>query len=439
MPSTHRPSTDRIGLSQRASALPEQPINRLMAAALANPRLISLAAGFVDDATLPIDEVTGLLRQWTEDRDLARRSLQYGSAAGDPRLRALLLEQTPGAKAAGLTPEHVVMTAGSNSLLHLVGEVLFDPGDFVLCAAPTYFVYLGLLQDLGVRAVGIASDREGMLPEALDERLRQLTAAGERPRVKAVYLIPYFDNPAATNMSAARREAIWQVIDRWSLEQPLYLISDDAYQGLRYRGPDEPTMLGIGADPERTITCGTFSKTFSPGIRVGWGILPSGLVEPLLRKKSVVDFGSPYFNQVLMRKALEQGLIASHEKRLHAAYRQKLDAMLDALDQHLAPIPGVRYERPDGGLYVWLHLPANVPATIDGRLWQACAEEGVLYVPGEFCYATEGEPQDRCSMRLSFGVQSVPKIREGIELLGRAVRHASAADSSAVGLQTSHA
>jgi 2-aminoadipate transaminase len=418
----HRPGTDRLGLSARAAALPAQPIARLMAAALANPRLISLAAGFVDDATLPIGEVRRLMEHWIDHPDLARPSLQYGSAAGDPLLRELLLQQTDGAVAAGLTADHIVLTAGSNSLLHLVGEVLFEPGDIVLCGAPTYFVYLGMLQDLGARAVGVASDHEGILPESLDEQMRLLQSQGLRSRVKAVYLIPYFDNPAGTTMTAERRRAIWRVIDRWSQTDPLYLISDDAYRGLRYRGPDEPTMLSVGSDPERTITCGTFSKTFSPGLRVGWGVLPSGLVEPVLRKKAVVDFGSPYLNQVLARMALQQGVIAEHETVLQQAYRVKLDAMVEALDQHLASIPGVRYERPNGGLYVWLELPPSVPSTVDSPLWHVCTQEGVLYVPGEVCYAAEGVPKNHSTIRLSFGVQSVEKIREGIELLGRAVR-----------------
>jgi 2-aminoadipate transaminase len=414
-------SSTSSGISRRAATVPEQPIAKLMTAALANPELISLAAGFVDDATLPVEAVGQALEQLRLRPESMRPSLQYGSTAGDPALREHLLGMTAGSATEQMSIDRIVVTAGSNQLLHLLAETLLDPGDIVLCAAPTYFVFLGALSDVGARAISVASDGEGMLASALQETLERLQAAGLRQRVKCVYTIPYFDNPAATTMSKPRREAIWEVVDRWSQDQVLYLISDDAYRALRYEGDDVPTFLELGADPERVIHCGTFSKQFAPGLRVGWGLLPEALVEPVLRQKAVIDFGSPYFNQVLVRTIIEQRLLEPQVERLRAGYRVKLNAMVDALQRDVAHIPGVRFHQPTGGLYVWLELPEHCSTGPDSPLWREATRRGVLYVPGEFCFAAEGEKLRPNTMRLSFGVQSAENIRKGISLLAAAI------------------
>jgi 2-aminoadipate transaminase len=170
----------------------------------------------------------------------------------------------------------------------------------------------------------------------------------------------------------------------------------------------------------------TFSKSFSPGMRVGWGILPPSLVEPICEQKGNLDFGSPHFNQHVMATVLDERLFEPHLERLRSAYRAKRDAMLSALDEHLASLPGVRWARPDGGLYVWLELPADVATGPGGPLFDRALEAGVIYVPGEYCYASEGVPIARNTIRLSFGVQPPERIREGIAALARAVRAAQA-------------
>jgi 2-aminoadipate transaminase len=169
------------------------------------------------------------------------------------------------------------------------------------------------------------------------------------------------------------------------------------------------------------IVAGTFSKSFSPGIRVGWGILPQNLVGPVVDQKGNVDFGSPNFNQHLMAKLLTMGLFDTHVKRLREGYRKKLTAMLTAAREHLAPLAGVRWYEPTGGLYVWLTLPECVDAGMDGPLFEAALAEGVLYVPGQYCYPSRGEAVRHNTIRLSFGVQSCAKIREGVEKLARAI------------------
>jgi 2-aminoadipate transaminase len=170
------------------------------------------------------------------------------------------------------------------------------------------------------------------------------------------------------------------------------------------------------------VLAGTFSKCFSPGIRVGWGILPAHLVDPVCNQKGNIDFGSPNFSQHLMAKVLELDLLTEHIQQIRTSYQRKMQAMLAAADQCLAGLPGVCWQRPRGGLYVWVKLPESVDTGPRGQLFPRAIEEGVLYVPGQFCYPTVGQPVARNHMRLSFGVQSPERIREGVAALARAIQ-----------------
>jgi 2-aminoadipate transaminase len=417
------------GLSHRAHwAGGEKLISRLMAEALARPDLVSLAAGFVDQATLPVEATREAIDAMWSDPARARAALQYGTTIGHVPLRAGILARWEAAEgtAARRKPklDQVVITAGSNQLLHLVADTLLDPGDIVLSAAPSYFVYLATLANVGARTIGVATDEEGIVPEALEDELTRRAAAGELGRVKAIYVVGYYDNPMGVTMSLVRRRRLLEIARRWSREGTIYVIEDAAYRELRYYGDDVPSLLGLDNEGERVIHAGTFSKPYSPGIRVGWGILPRKLVEPLLAQKGNVDFGSPHFSQVLMATALELGLFARHVAAIRESYRCKLDATLEVADEELKPL-GVRWIRPTGGLYVWLKLPETIDTGVDGPLFPRAVADGMLYVPGECCYPLEGCPRRRNTLRLSFGVPSIEEIRRGVKSLANAIKSVS--------------
>ncbi|HEX4148586.1 MAG TPA: PLP-dependent aminotransferase family protein, partial [Pirellulales bacterium] len=343
-------------------------------------------------------------------------------------LREALVEQTIAAdglpEGHGLSADRIVISAGSNQMLHLLADTLLDPGDIVLCASPTYFVYVGLLHNLGIRAVGVASDRDGLVSEAVEEVLRSFQRQQQLHRVKAIYVVSYYDNPSGSTLSLERRRQLVEIAKRWSKEHRIYVIEDAAYRELRLEGPALPSLLAADPEGNTVIHTQTFSKSFSPGVRVGWTVLPEVLVGPVCEQKGNLDFGSPNFTQHVMAAALEQGLVADQIERLRAAYRIKRDAMLEALDEHMGPLSGVRWERPEGGLYVWLEVPAELSTGPDGPLFEQALAEGVLYVPGEYCYAAEGVvvPQNR--IRLSYGVQSSGRIAAGIAALSRAIVNA---------------
>ncbi|MFH1922193.1 MAG: PLP-dependent aminotransferase family protein [Planctomycetota bacterium] len=416
------------GLSRRAHWAGDEPIaNVLMAKTLANPELVSLAAGFVDHETLPAEATAQALDQILSAPGTARTALQYGTTIGYPPLREallnrLLMADRMSAEEMGLSTDQVVVTAGSNQLLYLLGDTLLDPGDVVICGAPSYFVVLGTLGNLGARTVGVEIDEHGLIPEAVNDQLARLKAKGELGRVKLIYVCTYYDNPSGVTVPVERREALLETVRRWSQRGRIHVIEDTAYRELRYYGDDVRSLRSFDGEGDTVIQVGSFSKSYSPGVRIGWGMLPPRLVGPVLSAKGHLDFGSPNLNQVLMATVLEKGLFDPHVETLRETYRQKIDAILGAADEFLAPIGELRWVRPTGGHYVWLRLPETIDTGVSGRLFDRATAEGVLYVPGEFCYPREGQNAPRNMLRLSFAFPSCENIRKGIEALGRAIR-----------------
>jgi 2-aminoadipate transaminase len=419
----------KVGFSRRASLSSGQPIGRLMAQALDFPDLISLAAGFVDNATLPCAATRRCMQQLGNDERLLRKALQYDTASGSHSFRTALVEwcyaQWPQARP---DPGRVILTAGSNQFLHMLAETLIDPGDIVITAAPTYFVFLGTLRGVDARIIGVRADEDGMCMDSLEETLEGIVAAGDAHRVKMVYSVTEFDNPAGSSLSLDRRHRLLEIVANWRRQySPLLILSDNAYQQVRFEGNELPPISALADDAgDFVIDLGTFSKSFSPGIRVGWGVVPNNMVERLLEIKSNMDFGSPHFSQVLMWQALTSGELEKHLPEIRDGYRVKRDAMLDALERELGNFEGVRWRKPHGGLYVWLTLPEHMDASEQGLLWKCATESGVLYVPGHYCYPSEGQPVARNTIRLSYGVQSAAGIDEGITRFAAAIREVAA-------------
>ena len=431
MPADENPQSKTsapVRLSRRAEQTRQQAISFLMQQAVENPQLISLAAGLVDPNTLPVDETRAAALALLADGARGQYVLQYGTTQGAESLRSLLvdhlaeLEGCPRGEL-GIDADRLILTNGSQQLLSLVGQVLLDPGDICLVASPTYFVFLGTLTGLGAQAVPVATDRDGMQMDALEQELKRLEAAGDLGRVKLIYLVSYYENPSGISLSAERRKAAVQIARRWSKEQQIFVLEDAAYRELHFDGERLPSVWSFDTDRDTVILAQTFSKSFSPGLRVGYGVIPERLLEPICDLKGNEDFGSAHFNQHLIAAVFEQGKYNEHVDIVCASYRKKRDCMLAAAVEHFSGIPGVRWVKPHGGLYVWMALPDAVDTGFDSELFdRATKSEQVMYVPGELFYAGPVENRPRNRMRLSYGVQSLEGIELGMQRLARAVR-----------------
>jgi 2-aminoadipate transaminase len=357
----------------------------------------------------------------------AQAALQYGTTPGYAPLREKLLAHvtsldgvTP--RELSLTSDEVVVTTGSQQLLYLVTELLCDPGDLVITETPTYFVYLGMLESLGVRALGVPVDEEGLNTDALEDVLGRLARAGEIDRLRLIYTCNYFQNPSGLTLSLPRRRHLLELARRYSRGRRLFILEDAAYREVRYDGPDLPSVKSLDAGNQHVILAMTFSKACAPGLKTGYGLLPCELVGPVLGLKGGHDFGSNNLAQHLLDRLLATGAYRRHVAELCRVYRQKRDALLGALEREFRPWPGVRWTRPEGGLYVWLTFPPGVDAGPDSPLMRAALREGVLYVPGRFCCPNSdaGTPVHSREARLSFGNVPLAKIGEAVRRLARA-------------------
>jgi len=393
-----------------------------MAAAVENPDLISLAAGLVEYETLPTTETRELLARLLAHEEKARLMLQYGTTEGFTRLRTQVLERyLTGPARESVSVDNVIIATGSQQLLYLVGETLLDPGDIVFLPAPSYFVFMGALESLGARAIGIPMDSEGMRVDALAEGLARISAAGGLHRVKCVYLATYFQNPTGLSLSESRRPELLEVVRRYSTGgHRIFIVEDAAYRELCYDGEDVPPIKQFDEGNEYVLYLGTFSKPFSPGLKTGFCFSPSELVGAMLDLKGSHDFGSANFNQHLLSEVMASGELDRHVQVLRQRYRHKRDVMLEALESHLGRDAQVTVPR--GGLYVWVEMPGGVDTGRESHYFKACLEDGVLFVPGEYCFAAEGsfERPHNC-LRLCFAVPNEAEIEEGVARMGRAL------------------
>ncbi|MBE7557960.1 PLP-dependent aminotransferase family protein [bacterium] len=415
-------------LSTRASRTSEPPIGTLMAQALTIPGVVSLAAGFVDQESLPAAEVLSAAQVVLSDPARGKAALQYSSTMGDLGLRRDWMRRLE--REDGITPathnfseEHVIITNGSQQLLKLVSEALLDPGDIVIVEAPTYFVYLGIIESLGARAVSVDCDAQGLVPDSLRAALQTLRRSGDLSRLKLVYCMSYFTNPMGVNLSGERREELYSILEELDESgETVYLLEDAAYRPLRYDGPDLPSIKTRDTGNEFVIYTQTFSKAFSPGFKLGFGLLPDALVAPVRRLKGNADFGTSNFTMQLAEELLRSGAVDRHAAELREMYRRKRDLFRQAIHEEFPE--GVVTVDPAGGLYVWAQLPGAIDTGPEGPLFAAALEEKVLYVPGRFCFAPDRDagPPARSSMRLSFGLPAPDAMVEGVARLGRAVR-----------------
>jgi len=391
---------------------------------LSRPKLISLAAGFTDAESLPVGEVRASLEEVLCTHKTGRPALQYGSTQGDPALRQLTarhFRQLDGRAGAGgaHSPERMIITNGSQQLLYMAMEVLCDPGDIVLVEDPTYFVFLGILQSRGLRARGVRMASDGLDLAALEQVLESLRKSGGLRRVKALYLVSYFQNPTGITTSLEKKAGALALLRRYerAAGHPIYLLEDAAYREMRFRGRDVRSALTVRGAADRVIHAGTYSKPFATGARVGFGLLPEPVFTAMLRVKGNHDFGTSNLLQQLLARALASGRYERHLGELRERYAAKARTMRQALQTHFPP--GVDWLEPEGGMYFWARLPRRLKSGTNSELFQMALRHNVLYVPGGLCYADDpARAKPDHEMRLGFGSATEREIRQGIRRLG---------------------
>ncbi|MPZ61171.1 MAG: aminotransferase class I/II-fold pyridoxal phosphate-dependent enzyme [Propionibacteriales bacterium] len=375
---------------------------RALFSVASRPEVVSLAGGMPNISGLPLDVVGDLVHTLVLGH--GGHAMQYSSGQGEPRLREQICEvmRLEGVEA---HPDDVVVTVGSQQAVDLVTRLFCDPGDVVLCEAPSYVGALGVFRAYECEVVHVEMDDDGLRPDALRQALQAIADAGRR--AKFLYTIPNYHNPAGVSLSTPRRAEVLEICR----EADLLVLEDNPYGLLGFT--DEPFRALRADDPERVLYLGSFSKTFAPGLRVGWAVAPHAVREKLVLAQESATLCPPTFSQ-----AVVSAYLAGHDwrgqiKAFREMYRERRDAMLESLED-LMP-PGTTWTVPQGGFYVWLTLPEGLDAK---AMLPRAVTERVAFVPGTAFYADGFGSQ---CMRLSYCHPTPERIREGVRRLAAVI------------------
>ena len=376
---------------------------RALFSVASRPEVVSLAGGMPYTAALPMDVVTDVVAEVLATEGPS--ALQYGSGQGDPRLREVLLELMAYEGIHGSAGD-VVVTVGSQQALDLLARIFCDPGDVIVAEGPSYVGALSAFSQYQVEVVHVPMDDDGLDPERLAGELQRLER--QRRKVKFLYTVPNFHNPAGVTLSEERRDRVLEIARRHGV----LVVEDNPYGMLGFERSAPAALRARDAD--NVVYLGTLSKIFCPGLRIGWVLAPPALRERLVVVKEAADLSHSNLNQAVAYRYLAHYPWKETLKALRAAYRERRDTMLDALEEHF-PDGELRWTRPAGGFYVWVRLPDP----LDARAMLAKAiNERVAYVPGGAFYADD---QGRSELRLSYCYPPPERIREGIRRLAAVI------------------
>lgn len=386
----------RFRMSRMFAHEVKDPVGDLFAV-LSRDDIISFAGGVPDDALFDFAPITEAFEHVL--RHDGRRALQYGATQGDPALLEVAAAMM--SKKIATTPSQLQITTGSQEGIYLAASVLVDPGDIVLVEEPTYLAAVQAFQLVGATLVGVESDDEGMVPDAL-------RAAIALHRPKAVYLVPSFQNPSGRTMPLARRQAIAEVL----LATDVALVEDDPYGELRFEGEAVAPIAAMPGMAERTLLLNSLSKVMAPGVRVGWLRCEGEIMTAISVAKAAVTLQSSALTQKAVARYLTTHDLDAHVRAVASIYRTRRDAMYTRLRQML---PNAAVTRPSGGMFCWVDLREDVDTQ---ELLEVALRHGVAFVPGWSFYASR---PNRATMRLSYVTNDPDTIEDGLARLGRAL------------------
>jgi DNA-binding transcriptional MocR family regulator len=375
---------------------------RSLFAVASRPEIVSLAGGMPNLSAIPMDMMAGIVEKLI--REDGQEALQYGSGQGHPHLREQICDvmALEGIKA---NPDDVLVTTGSQQALDLISRIFIDPGDVVLVEAPSYVGALGTFAQYEASVVHVEMDENGLIPEALRQAIKTLRYQGRR--IKFLYLIPNYQNPAGVLLPADRRSEILDICR----SEKIFIVEDNPYGLLGFDRPSPNAMRA--EDSENVIYLGSFSKTIVPGFRIGWALVPQSLKEKLVIASESSILCPSNFSQMAIASYLANQPWREQIASFCALYKVRRDAMLSALDAYFPK--AATWTKPAGGFYVWVTLPPEIDTK--AMVPRAIAAK-VAYVPGTAFFA---DGFGSWSLRLSYCYPTPERITQGVMALSKVV------------------
>ncbi|MDO4706615.1 MAG: PLP-dependent aminotransferase family protein [Comamonadaceae bacterium] len=373
---------------------------------LGRPGIISFAGGFPDAALF---DVQGLAKAaQTALAEHPAIALQYGPTEGYEPLREQIAASLA-AQGASVQAADVLVTTGSQQALDLLGKTMLSPGDTVLVEGPTFLATIQCFRLYGAQVVAVPIDHEGVQVDALEQRIR-----AHRPRL--VYLIPTFGNPSGAQLSLERRRRILELAAQYQV----LVVEDNPYGELYFDAPPPPSLLALSAQVPGSrdwlAYCGSFSKTLSPGLRLGWMVAPAALLQQAVMCKQFSDANSSMLAQVTASAYLASGRLPAALAQVQAAYAHRARLMMQCLEQEMGD--AIAYTPPQGGMFIWARLTGRRGDGDAAAFVRRGIEQGVAVVPGAPFYASE---PDLATFRMSYATAADEKIIEGVQRLARAL------------------
>jgi len=400
----------RERFAQRTERMTSSAIRELLKL-IEDPAVISFAGGLPAPEVFPLAEVREATARILAEQGAS--ALQYSTTEGYLPLRELLVRHM-GRYGINVQPKNIVVTTGSQQALDLLGKLFLNSGDRIVTEEPTYLGALQAWTGYQARYLAVPIDDDGLDVGRLEEQLR----AGP----KFMYVLPNFQNPGGVTLALDRRVRLVELADRYGVP----IVEDDPYGQLRYEGEHLPPLVKVDAEFHQNghgrapfhgdvIYLGTLSKTLAPGLRIGWVVAPEEVVTKLVQMKQGADLHSSTFDQMIAYEVAHGGFLDRHVKEIRRVYGERRAAMLQALDRHFPP--GVKWTRPQGGLFLWVTLPEGMDSRV--LLKEALAKDKVAFVPGVSFFPCGGGER---TMRLNFSYCKPEVIEEGIRRLGAVVK-----------------
>ncbi len=373
------------------------------------PEIISFAGGLPAPEAFPIDEMIDLVEGVL--KNYGKKALQYGPTEGYPKFVEQLIKWEKEQNGIDIKPENLLITTASQQALDLVAKILIDPSDPVIVERPTYLGGLQAFNQYGAKFIGVPMDdnETGINMGKLEQTLQKLKTDDEH--YKFVYIVPDFQNPTGITIPQEKRKRLIEL----SEEFQFLLIEDSPYRELRFEGK-EPEMMYKMDNTGNVITLHTLSKTFAPGLRLGWIVAHEDIIDKLNTAKQATDLCTPSFTQAIAAEFMARGLLLENIKKVKDLYKKKKDIMLDSFKKYLPERKDITWTRPEGGLFLWLTLPGYMNTS---TLFEQALEEKVAYIVGEAfdCYGVM-----KNAMRMNFSYPSEEEIVEGVKRLANLIK-----------------
>jgi 2-aminoadipate transaminase len=371
---------------------------------ISKPEIISLAGGWPDPATFPVKEAKEIINDLLEHN--YQYALQYGTTEGLPAFREYMSQWAKKHEQVDITADNIIITAGSSQGMDLAGKALINPGDLVLVGLPTYFV--GAFTIYGAEVEGIPVDENGMQIDLLEQKLINLKK--QNRTIKLVYIQPNFQNPTGATLPLERRRKVIKLADQYNF----LIVEDNPYGDLNYEGKFLPSLKALDRS-ERVIYLRSFSKVFSPGIRLAWVAAEENIIRKMAIAKQYIDACTNTLSQYLMFEFCKQGYLETQIQKNIAFYKVKRDFMLQMLEKYFPK--QAQWNRPSGGFFIFVKLPQYLDAE---QLFCEAIDDNIAFVPGRPFFIDDS---GRNTMRLSYAQSTNDEIEKAIRILGQVIKN----------------